>query len=103
MNWLGIYHIFLNYKISNKEKESPIQQLKAIDLLTKEIIREQWHLLGYVELIGEDIRMIAPVDIKSQLANFLIDRNKGQLMFNVSITKLIFIELTSNSTILSTI
>ena len=71
-----IYPYFpkLQNKQQGERKSNPAA--KAIDLLTKEIIREQWHLLGPVELIGEDIRMIAPVDIKSQLANFLIDRSK---------------------------
>lgn len=71
-----IYPYFpkLQNKQQGERKSNPAA--KAIDLLTKEIIREQWHMLGPVELIGEDIRMIAPVDIKSQLANFLIDRSK---------------------------
>lgn len=65
-------------KLQNKQqgdrKSNPAS--KAIDIITKELVREQWLLTGPHSLINDEVRMSTPADIKAQLARFLIDRIK---------------------------
>ena len=65
-------------KLQNKQqgdrKSNPAS--KAIDIITKDLIRDQWILLGPEALVNGEKRFIVPADIKAQLAKFLIDRIK---------------------------
>ena len=65
-------------KLQNKQqgdrKSNPAS--KAIDIITKDLVREQWMLTGPQALTLGEKRLITPADIKAQLAKFIIDRIK---------------------------
>lgn len=65
-------------KLQNKQqgdrKSNPAS--KAIDIITKDLVREQWMLTGPQSLTLGEKRLITPADIKAQLAKFIIDRIK---------------------------
>lgn len=68
------YYPKLQNKQQGDRKSNPAS--KAIDILAKDLVREEWILLAPVELSEGETRMLTPPDIKAQLAKFIIDRLK---------------------------
>lgn len=68
------YYPKLQNKQQGDRKSNPAS--KAIDILSKDLVREEWLLLAPIELTGGETKMFTPPDIKAQLAKFIIDRTK---------------------------
>jgi hypothetical protein len=68
------YYPKLQNKQQGNRKSNPAS--KAIDILSKDLIKEEWLLSCPIELSGGDQKMITPPHIKEQLATFLIDKIK---------------------------